>query len=642
MAERVECDHAERCGGCPLIALSYDEQLARKRGRVEEAMARYPSLGAAAPEPVAAAAPIVGYRTRAKLIVATDGAIGLFAKGGGHQVVDIPRCRVLAPVLATVAAGLRDRVRAAEQGAKGGSAALAPFDPAGAGALRAIDLREVREGESDSARALVTFVLERSRATDLGPFVAAARELMQAFPAVVGVAANFHEGDAPQILGGETVLLAGAARASDHVGGSVHFATFGSFVQAHRGQTARVHALLADAVGLGADRPAGARPADRPRVLDLYGGSGAIGLSLAAAGARVVLVESFAPAVEQAAAAARAAGLDLEAVCADVAVALQARATGSGDGNNRFDAVVINPPRRGMSARARHALGQLGASVIAYVSCDPETLARDLAHLACLGYATTSLRPVDMIPLTDEVETIALLRRGEVPPPTVLYEDAEVLVVDKGAHEPTTPQGEYAGSLLARVRRIPGADEAVPVQRLGVGTSGLAVFARRADHVAKWQRALAAPTTRATHVAAARAVTPSKGRIQKTGTRFRRIAIAGGHSVLRVVAEPLDGGRTPPIAQHLASMGHAILGDDRYGHAPTNRYFEEKFGLDRSFLHCARLEVVHPDRPGAPLVVEAPLAGDLLAVLERMGGEEAVRAAGPPVKRGRPRPPPDA
>jgi 23S rRNA (uracil1939-C5)-methyltransferase len=640
MAERVECDHAERCGGCPLIALSYEEQLTRKRARVEEAMARYPSLASAAPEPVAGAAPIVGYRTRAKLIVATDGAIGLFAKGGGHQVVDIPRCRVLASVLATVAAGLRDRVRAAERGAKGASAVLAPFDPAGVGALRAVDLREVHdEVQSDSSQALVTFVLERSRAADLGPFVAAARELMQAFPAVVGVAANFHEGDAPQILGGETVLLAGVARARDHVGGSVHFATFGSFVQAHRGQTGRVHALLADAVGLGADRPAGATTAERPRVLDLYGGSGAIGLSLAAAGARVVLVESFAPAVEQATAAARAGGLDLDAVCSDVAAALEARAAGK----ERFDAVVINPPRRGMSARARHALGQLDAGVIAYVSCDPETLARDLAHLACLGYATTSLRPVDMIPLTDEVETVALLRRGEVPPPPVVYQDAEVLVVDKGAHEPTTPQGEYAGSLLARVRRIPGAEEAVPVQRLGVGTSGLAVFARRADHVAKWQRALAAPTTRATHVAAARAVTPSKGRIQKTGTRFRRIAIAGGHSVLRVVAEPLDGGRTPPIAQHLASVGHAILGDDRYGHAPTNRYFEEKFGLDRSFLHCARLEVVHPDRPtGAPLVVEAPLAGDLIAVLERMGGEEAVRAAGPPVKRERLRPPPDA
>src|SRR5882672_4674035 len=150
MTPRVACDHADRCGGCPLLELSYDEQLARKRARVVDAMARYPSLAAASSEPVAPADPIVGYRTRAKLIVAPGAAIGLFAKGGGHHVVDIPRCRVLAPALVTVVAALRERVRAAE--ATGG--ALAPFDPSGRGALRAVDLREVRD--DDRSRVLVT------------------------------------------------------------------------------------------------------------------------------------------------------------------------------------------------------------------------------------------------------------------------------------------------------------------------------------------------------------------------------------------------------------------------------------------------------------------------------------------------------
>ena len=124
-----------------MLDLSYGEQLARKRARVVEAMGRYPSLAAADPGPVAPADPIVGYRTRAKLIVAPGGAIGLYAQGGGHHVVDIPHCRVLAPVLATVSAALRARVVAAE--ASGGP--LAPFDPAGPGALRAVDLREVHD-----------------------------------------------------------------------------------------------------------------------------------------------------------------------------------------------------------------------------------------------------------------------------------------------------------------------------------------------------------------------------------------------------------------------------------------------------------------------------------------------------------------
>jgi 23S rRNA (uracil1939-C5)-methyltransferase len=111
--------------------------------------------------------------------------------------------------------------------------------------------------------------------------------------------------------------------------------------------------------------------------------------------------------------------------------------------------------------------------------------------------------------------------------------------------------------------------------------------------------------------------------------------------VLRVVADSVDARWAPPIPQHLASIGHPVLGDERHGHAPTNRYFVEKCGLDRPFLHCARIELVRPDS-GKPLVVEAPLPGDLVAVLDRMGGEVAVRSAGPPVKREPRRPRPDA
>ncbi len=362
-----------------------------------------------------------------------------------------------------------------------------------------------------------------------------------------------------------------------------------------------------------------------------------------------MLIESFAPAVEQAAAAARDQGLDVEAVCADVVAGLRARTASA----ERFDAVVVNPPRRGTSPRAREALAQLDPAVVAYVSCDPDTLARDLEHLARLGYAPSLLQPLDMIPLTDEVETVAILRRGPgPPPPAVVYEDAEVLIVEKGSHEPTTPQGEYAGSLLARVRRIPRAEEAVPAQRPDVGTSGLVVFARRAEHLARWQQALAAATTRVIHVAAVRGVSSPKGRIARelhedgklvtACTRYRRLTIASGHSVLRVVTEPMDGpGAPPPIRQHLASIGHPVLGDERHGHAPTNRYFEEKCGLDRTFLHCSRLELVHPDT-GKPIVAEAPLTGDLLSVFDRLGVDAAVLSANAALRRRRPRPPPAA
>ena len=628
--QRVRCEHADRCGGCPIIALSYSEQLSLKRGRVVQSLARYPALELVYTDPVMPAEPIVSYRTRAKLIVATGAKVGLFAKGGGHQVVDIPSCRVLSPVLARVADFIRERIAADEAS----SGPLAPFDTTGTGALRAIDRREVR-GNDDAPHVLVTFVVQRARVVDPEALRAAARELGARAPEIVGIAANYHDGDAPQILGSETQVLYGERSASDRLGVSVHLATYGSFVQAHRGQAARVHAILAEAIGLGrVPGPHATRAAPRaPRVLDLYGGSGAIALGLAAAGATVRLVESFDPAVQHVQAAAQAQSLPLTAECADVATALRGMCDrpDRGERAERFDAAVVNPPRRGMSPSAREALARLEPQMILYVSCEPDTLARDLDHFGRLGYQASALRPLDMIPLTDEVETIAILRRAGVPLPRILYEDADIVIVDKGPHEPTTPQGEYTSSLLARVRRLPGAEEAVPVHRIDIGTSGLVMFARTADRVAIWQEVLGSEKTRKIYVAAARGVTPSKGAITRelredgklypARTRYRRLAVAAGHSVLRVIPEQ---GRTHQIRRHLAAVGHPVLGDERYGHAPSNRFFEEKNGLDRAFLHCVRIEFDHP-KSGARLIVEAPLPGDLRAVLERTSGPGTLR-----------------
>ncbi len=181
------------------------------------------------------------------------------------------------------------------------------------------------------------------------------------------------------------------------------------------------------------------------------------------------------------------------------------------------------------------------------------------------------------------------------------------------------------------MRRIAGAEDATPAHRIDVGTSGLVVFGRREEHVAAWSAALGAATTRKIFVAAARGVTPSKGaitrelredgRLYAARTRYRRLAVASGHSILRVIPEQ---GRTHQIRRHLAAIGHPVIGDERYGHTPTNRFFEEKNGLDRAFLHCVRIEIDHPST-AQRLVFEAPLPGDLRAVLERTSGPGTLR-----------------
>jgi 23S rRNA (uracil1939-C5)-methyltransferase len=309
----------------------------------------------------------------------------------------------------------------------------------------------------------------------------------------------------------------------------------------------------------------------------------------------------------------------VKAIASDATAALEDLARRG----RRFDAAIVNPPRRGVHPSARRALARLSVETIAYVSCDPETLARDLDHFARLGYRAAELLPFDMIPLTEHVETVAILRRAVAPRPRVLYEDDDVIAVDKRGHEPTTPQGEHAASLLDRVRGL--CRDAVPIHRLDVGTSGVVFFARAPSKVAAWSAALAAPSARKVYLAAVRGAAPEQGRIDAplhegkrrldAVTRFARKRALGAHALLEVSPEQ---GRTHQIRIHLASIGHPVLGDARHGHAATNRHFEEKHALDRTFLHCASIELVHP-HTGARVAVAAPLAGDLESVLERIG-----------------------
>jgi len=629
-ALRVSCEHADRCAGCPLIGLPYSLQLAQKRARLVEALGHYPTLDTIFVEAALPADPVVGYRTRAKLVVASREldepgiSIGLYGGGGGHVVVDTPSCRVVSAAIGEVAAEVR------AMAAEPGSVLARHIAPASLGRpaqslVRAIDLREAREG--NEVRVLVTWVASRDdvRTPELVEELrVAARALRARQPRVSGVALNLREGESPQVLGNELIVLDGESTVRDSIGAVGHLATFGAFVQAHRGQARRVHELLFQGLEL----------ARGETVLDLYGGSGAIGLALAAHGADVHLVESFAPAARLALESAKSLPKDggrFQATAGEVSEVLTRLSRGMAPGGRACDVVVLNPPRRGIAPMVREQVALLRPRAIGYVSCDPETLARDLDHFRRLGYAPTVVQPLDMIPLTEEVETVVVLRQAPTPPPRVAYSDDEIVIVEKPPHEPTTPQGEYSGSLLSRVRLLPGCDQAVPVHRLDVGTSGLVIFARKAALVTPWAEALAAATGRKIYLAASRGRTPSKGaitrelrdegRVLPARTRYRWLGGAGGHSVLRVIPEH---GRTHQIRRHLAAIGHPVLGDERYGHAPTNRFFEEKHGLDRTFLHCIRLELNHP-KTGERLIVETPLPGDLRLALSRCGGPTVLK-----------------
>ncbi|HEU4535330.1 MAG TPA: RsmD family RNA methyltransferase, partial [Polyangiaceae bacterium] len=511
------CAHGERCAGCPLLGLSYGGQLERKGSAVREALGAYRSLAGLSPGAAEGASPVLGYRTRAKWVVAPGPRIGMFAKGGRHEVVDVPGCLVASPLLGRVAEALRGLLR--EGGAFGPW--CAPYDGRGPGAIKAVDLRQVEGG--GGSRALVTLVLERTRAprpADLAPL---AEALAARAPEVAGVALNLSAGSSPQLLGPETRPVWGVAKATDRVGEIETVASFGAFVQAHRGQATRLQRWALE-LGRGARR-----------ALDLYGGSGAFGLALARAGAKVDLVETLPAAAEAAREAAEAAGLPLRAFAGDAERLLAAFV----EAGERYDVVLVNPPRRGLSPGVRRLLGALAPARLGYVSCEPRTLGRDLDHLARLGLGAQSVRPLDMMPLTEQVECFASLAPAPPPPPEVIFENDDIVVVNKAPHEPTAPQGEYLGSLLGRVRALPGCQAAVPVQRHDAGTSGVCLFARRPGAAAAWAAALAAEGAAETYLALVRGLCPPFGTLKRplhegarrleARTRFRRTRAVGGH-----------------------------------------------------------------------------------------------------------------
>lgn len=349
------------------------------------------------------------------------------------------------------------------------------------------------------------------------------------------------------------------------------------------------------------------------RVLELYAGSGALALRLARAGASVTAVESHEPAARLTERAAREQGLSLVARPGDARAALdELLRTGA-----RFDAVVVNPPRRGLAAEVRRLVGALAPRAFVYVSCEPSTLARDADDLGRLGLLLDSLAAFDMIPLSEAVEVVATFTPGGAPGPRILFENEALVAVAKAPHEPTIPQGEHARSLLLRVRALSGCRDAVPVHRLDAGTSGVCLFARSADRVPYLSRALGAGNKR--YTALVRGIARKKGHIarplkeagfdRKASTRYVRKEVVGGHSLLAVFPET---GRTHQVRRHLAGIGHPVLGDLRYGDRASNMHFEHAHALDRTFLHLERVTLV---LDGAEQVIRDDLPPDLRAVL---------------------------
>ncbi|MDP3274742.1 MAG: RsmD family RNA methyltransferase [Deltaproteobacteria bacterium] len=596
---RVVCEHAIACGGCELIGLTYGEQLSRKLTIVTEALARFTELDAVAIEPVVPTHTLEGYRTRAKLVTGPNGSLGLYAHGT-HEPLDLPRCRVLSPAIAEAAATLRARMQhnARNDGATREPAMTAVAD---GGALLAVDLRAVQPPSTEDANTqsaailhaqlLITLIVSDERIDEFAAREACERLLHDKI--ATSAAVSFHDTHTAQLLGHSTQVLAGPSHLRDLVamGPTWQLAAPGAFVQAHREGAANAYALVSEGLG----------DVSRARVLELYAGAGAIGLTLAAQGAEVTLVESFPPAIAAAREAAIGQGLTrVRAVVADTKRFVeQALAE-----QKRYDIVVINPPRRGVDREAIVAIAALAPIRVAYISCDPETLARDLATFASHGYLVCGeVMPVDMIPLTEQVECVVILERVRTTPARVLQRTERWAVLEG-------PSGVRA---LARdmVRTWDGWQGAVPIAGAEGDESGLLL-------VAQSQAAgdsLGEITIEAT--AYVRGVSRDKGLVRTPeGTvRYRRRAIEGGHSE---VALTLIGVTTREARRQLTRLEHPVLGDQPHGHKPTNAFAREKLGLDRTALHVRTIAAAGSAKAQANRWQSEMSPGELALLVSRL------------------------
>jgi 23S rRNA (uracil1939-C5)-methyltransferase len=384
--ERVAppCPTHHRCGGCPLAMWAYSAQVEWKQELVASAIAEQEDL---AHVPVAACVPSpqpFGYRGNAKYVFGPDRdgklVLGAYAPRS-HEIVDMSACPVGEPVLTEVAAALLTVLV---------QHAVAPFDEVRrTGLLRYAILRANADG-----KVLVTLVTGRESWPEAETI---ARDLAAACPAVRGVVHNINSASGNALLGESESLLFGSAFIEDTIGPARVRLGPRSFSQANRLVAGRAyHDIVAAAERLGAI----------DRVVDAYAGAGGIALSLAPLAREVVAIEENQAAcgTAQAFLAERAPDGNIRIVIGDVADHLAQVGTA--------DLVVLNPPRKGCAPAVLAAVAQLRPRLVAYLSCNPTSLARDLAALAHLGLRTVGITPYDMLPHTPHVEALASVAKG--------------------------------------------------------------------------------------------------------------------------------------------------------------------------------------------------------------------------------------
>ncbi len=397
--ERCEpdCPVYPKCGGCVLRHMSYSEELSYKERKVRDALTRIAGVDVPM-EPILPSPIVDGYRNRAQFPVAGEPgqAAAGFYRTNSHDVIPTEYCRLQTPEAAAVTHAVLDWMNRFRIPAYN--------EAAGRGLVRHICVRtSFRGGENGgSGRPTVLTLVAASRS------LPRLQELIETVtvsaPSVTGIVLNVNPERTNVILGHEYHTLWGKDTLAERLGELEFTLRPASFFQVNPRQAERLYTEAKRYLTL----PLAGEKAYHPeRLLDLYCGTGTIGLFCADVCGHVTGVEIVEDAIRDARENARANGIaNAEFFCGDAGVyagELERR-------GEHFDAVIVDPPRKGLSPEAARTILQLNPQRIVYVSCDPATLARDLTRLAP-AYTPRQARAVDMFPRTGHVETVVLLSR---------------------------------------------------------------------------------------------------------------------------------------------------------------------------------------------------------------------------------------
>lgn len=379
------CPVAKLCGGCDFQHMDYAEECRLKAERVRQALNRIGGENLSE-VPLLPAPTWEHYRNKAQYPVSSrkGRAYAGFYRAGTHQVVESDQCRILPWEADQVRDAVVDYMNQYR---------VNPYDEeTKKGLVRHI---YVRRG-AVSGQVLVCLVVNGRKL----PHVPELLRQLQKIPGFVTLVLSVNTKPGNAVLGDEFITLYGPGHIEDTLCGLSFRLSPRSFYQVNHAQAQR---LYETAISL-------AEITKSDTVLDLYCGVGTITLAMAKAAGKVIGVEVVLQAVQDAKENAVRNGIqNADFFCGDAGqAALELEKNGI-----RADVAVVDPPRKGLNADAIEALSRMAPRRIVYVSCDPATLARDVALLKEKGYRLQTVQAADLFPRCAHVEVVCLMSKVE-------------------------------------------------------------------------------------------------------------------------------------------------------------------------------------------------------------------------------------